>query len=349
MELIPSEGRPLGYGNKLGGLCGDHLKALIWKQGESGAIPILFADFLKLLDYKLRKCTIADGKLDMSGSFVLQRIFAGWIGSEEEFPEFKDFPKEDRQRGLYRLTPGTTDSELLFAYGMCVACGGMNKILLLYHIKTAIGYLERNYMKDGLHHGADWRDTMEKFFRDRPLFSNNAILYSVYTMMGETEKAEALKKKIHEVLWNGETYLDYPDADRFDPLGASLGVLHDLIPREHYASVLAGFRSVDTPTCGVTIQCKHNPHKEGEAKVIEETDGVVVWPFVVGFTILAALKMGETEFALEQFAKMLSHDGFAEYYDPLDGSKWGEYEQGWSAALYVRVHHALVKQNLIAA
>lgn len=322
-----------------------HLAQLMERQGPTGAIPILFADnFAELVLSKIGKGKWDGEALVMSDSFVGSRILDGMLGSVEAHKEFKDFPN-DQEGGLYRLTPGTTDSELMFAYAVYSQkeSTGVHR----NHAARAIEYLEDRYVWNGLHHGADWRDTMEVFFRNKPLLTNNALLYTVYKMSGNVEKAEALKAEIERVLWDGETYLDYPDATRFDPLGGALGVLGGLIPEERYASVLAGFKSVDTPH-GVTIECKHNPHQPGEAEVIERTQGVVVWPFVVGFTILAALEMGEHEFALEQFEKFHELDGFAEWYDPRDGSKWGEYEQGWSAALYVRVVEALVRRGLIA-
>jgi GH15 family glucan-1,4-alpha-glucosidase len=99
--------------------------------------------------------------------------------------------------------------------------------------------------------------------------------------------------------------------------------------------------------CGVTIQCKHNPYLPGEREVIERTGGIVIWPFVIGFTVLAALHIGADEFALDEFNKFVHLDGFGEWYDPDDGNKWGEFEQGWSAALYVRAFQALAKKGLI--
>jgi hypothetical protein len=321
-----------------------HLAQLMERQGPTGAIPILYADnFEQLLLSKLSKAKWDGKTLDVNGSFVARRILDGYYASQGRGAEFSDFPK-DRECGLYRLTPGTTDSELMFAYA--VYSQKESTEIHRNHADRAIKHLEDRYVWNGLHNGADWRDTMEVFFRDKPLLTNNALLYAVYKLSGNVEKAGALKAEIERVLWNGETYLDYPEATRFDPLGGALGVLHGLIPEERYASVLAGFKSVDTPQ-GVTIECKHNPHQSGEAEVIERTGGIVVWPFVVGFTILAALEMGEHEFALEQFKKFHNLDGFAEWYDPADGSKWGEHEQGWSAALYVRVVEALTQRGLL--
>lgn len=310
-----------------------HFYNLTRRQSYNGAIPILFSDFAKLIENKMKKCKWDGKSLDLSDSFVLRRVFDGMYGDFKRFPEFLDFP-DDNERGLYRLTPGTTDSELLFCYALLKEHGDCEAV------RRALLYLETHYMHNGLHCGADWRDTMEVFFRDKPLLSNNALLYKVYKMRGDYKKAEALKNKIDSVFWTGDTYLDYPGGDRFDPLGMSLALLHGLVPSSRYEAVLAGFRSIDTP-CGVTIKCRHNAYQPGEAEVIEKTDGVVVWPFVVGFTILATVEIDEN-FAFEQFEKLHKLNGFAEYYDPFDGSRWGEYEQGWSAAMYVRAVEKLI-------
>lgn len=322
-----------------------HIQELAIRQGKNGAIPILFADdFSRLITSKLGKCAW-DGKcLDVCSSFVLKRIFDGYFNTTNQFPEFVDFPN-DKECGLYRLTPGTTDSELMFAFAVYTQSSPISAV---EHraAERAVTYLEEHYVRDGLHHGADWRDTMEEFFRDKPLLTNNALLYAVYIAKGDVKKAEALKAHINHTFWEGETYLDYPGGTRFNPLGASLAVLHGLVPEERYNSVLAGFRSVDTPY-GVTIECKHNAHQPGETEVIERTNGIVVWPFVVGFTILAAFEMGQINFAFEQFEKMHNLDGFAEWYDPTDGNKWGEYEQGWSAAMYVRVAEKLFRLGVL--
>lgn len=347
----------LGYSDGYGYLFDaryDHLENLLRRQGISGAIPILFADDLQeLVVKKIGRCEYKNGILDTKKTFVLKRIFDGMLGNSQEFPEFTNWP-DDNERGLYRLTPGTTDSELLFTRIALTNWSGELFVgsKKLNGIVKAIYYLERLYVRDGLHHGGDWRDTMEVFFKDRPLLSNNSVLYGVYIALGEYKKAKALKNAIARVLYKDGTYLDYPDATRFDPFGASLAVLHGVASPDQYPAILEGFRLVDSE-CGVTIQCKHNPYQPGEAETIERTDGVVVWPFVVGYTILACLhmekysKVGGRRLAMDQFEKLHAQDGFAEYYDPADGSKWGEYAQGWSAALYVMAVEALHRTGIM--
>lgn len=152
--------------------------------------------------------------------------------------------------------------------------------------------------------------------------------------------------------WREDVLLDRPDAavtgtrPPFDPLGASLAVLHGFVNRDDYSKVLAGMQAVDTP-CGVTIRCRHNPVDAREALVIDNTDGVVVWPFVVGFAVLALVHMhvqtglpGYFVAARDQLRKLEALTGFYEWYDPRDGSGCGAKRQTWSAALYLRARRA---------
>lgn len=310
------------------------LFGLAGAQSVNGAVPILFSDFSKFLINKLRECVWDGTFMKADDSFMMRRALDGLLGDSTQFPEFSDFPRSD-ERGLYRLTPGTTDSEILFALGAATIPALRSNAL------RAIEYAEQNYVWDGLHHGADWRDTMDKVLCKTPLLSNNSLLYAAYKALGLYEKAESLKTAINKAFWNGTSYIDHPGSNRFDPLGASFAIMFDLIGPHNFGSVTDGFRSVDSP-CGVTIQCRHNPYQKGEAETIEQTNGVVVWPFVVGYTVLALLKFNPV-FAFEQFEKLHALSGFAEYYSPADGSLWGEYEQGWSAALYLCAASEILK------
>jgi hypothetical protein len=71
--------------------------------------------------------------------------------------------------------------------------------------------------------------------------------------------------------------------------------------------------------------------------VIDRTDGVVVWPFIIGFSILALQKMGEHELVEKQLEKLLKLRGFYEWYDPESGKGFGAREQLWGATLLLRV------------
>lgn len=295
----------------------EHLANLADLQQQNGKIPILF------LDDEARWLEEKEAKSKAQGreSFMLRRY---------------------REGQLHDLTPGTRDSEICFALAVMDFNIRANEELIVFHDRAlkAIAYVESRLMVDGLHYGADWRDTMHKELLDKALLTNNSLLFLVYTLYGQKERAARLRKRVLEShLINGR-FIDYPGSDRFDPLGGALAVLTGLAPEESYAGLLKSFRSVDSST-GVTIKCKHNPVSPAEREVIDRTDGVVTWPFVVGFTVLAALRMGEEAFAREQFAKMQDMVGFAEWYDPATGQGYGAPEQLWSATLYARAEFHL--------
>jgi glycogen debranching enzyme len=292
-----------------------HLENLSRRQRPNGQIPILFLDrIIPFLSDKIKR-SLQDGKL----SFMLRRFLAGQ---------------------LWNLTPGTRDSEILYIIGMQEYAfrTGDHGLALKYssQVQNALDYIEGNLMDyGGLVVGCDWRDTMHRELGDKPLLTNNSLMHHVYRLMGETENAEQLRDEINEQLWADDHYLDYPGSTRFDPLGGAFAVLYDVAPQERYASLIASFKSVDTPY-GVAIKCRHNPISPEEKEVIERTDGTVVWPFVVGFSILALIKMGEKAMAADQLFKLLSLKGFREWYDPATGNGYGALEQLWSATLFLR-------------
>ena len=86
---------------------------------------------------------------------------------------------------------------------------------------------------------------------------------------------------------------------------------------------------------------------EKEAKVIDRTDGVVVWPFVVGFSVIAIQKIAKVlppdfgNLAQKQFEAIDSMSDFREWYDPATGKGYGAGEQLWSATLYARAYKAM--------
>ncbi len=291
-----------------------------------GKVPILFLDDEKeWLRHKITQ-SIGRGKI----GFMLERYLQG---------------------ELENLTPGTRDSEICYLLASYQDVAWLDPFPIFKRTK-ARKYIREKLMKNGLHVGCDWRDTMEKELGDKSLLSNNSILYRALVLRGEYEDcgdiefAALLKERIIRTFWNGKTFIDYPGSDRFDPFGASLAVLFDVASPEHYGGMIDSFRSVDTP-CGVTIKCRHNAYKPEEHEVIERTDGEVVWPFIVGYSILALLKMDEVDFAKEQFEKYASHSGFWEWIDPGTGKGYGAPEQLWSAALFMRVVHAFRNAHLL--
>lgn len=301
-----------------------HLEQLTKRIRPNGQVPILFLDrTLPFLADKITK-SMKDGKL----SFMLKRYLTG---------------------NLWNLTPGTRDSEINYLIAMHeYAVAANDQAFLSDHMKKlerVLRYVEHNLMENGLLLGCDWRDTMHDELGRSALLTNNSLLFHVYRLMHAGQKANFLKLRIEQNFWNGRSYKDAPNRERFDPLGGSLAVLHGAIPRDHYPQMIASFRSVDTPH-GVTIKCKHNPFEPEEREVIDHTDGVVVWPFIVGFTVLALIKMNEMEFAREQFEKLNNLTGFREWYDPATGKGYGAIEQLWSATLYLRAVHALEHERI---
>lgn len=299
-----------------------HLEQLSKRVHKNGQVPILFLDRTwPFLADKIMK-SIHDRKL----SFMLSRFLTG---------------------NLWNLTPGTRDSEIAYLVAMHEYAMASNDQALvadnMKKIEVATRYIENHLMSDGLVRGCDWRDTMHIELGNKPLLTNNALMYHTYTLTHQTQKARWLLDKIQKQFWNGTSYQDAPDRPRFDPLGGSLAVLHGVVSKDQYPSLVESFRSVDSPH-GVTIKCKHNPFGKEEQAVIDRTNGVVVWPFIVGFSILALIKMGEMEFAQEQFQKLNAQNSFREWYDPETGIGYGAHEQLWSATLYLRCIHAFEKE-----
>ena len=290
-----------------------HLRNLSQRQRPNGQIPILFLSD----EQEWRKKKIDERR---EKSFMVGRYDKG---------------------ELWNLTPGTKDSEILYVIAMYEYANstGDKSLLLEFSgvIEKAITYIEtHNLNSDGLAIGADWRDTMEVFLSDRALLSNNVLLKHAYDLRGDRQKAEAQRERIDTHFWKGSTIVDYiPDGDRPDPLGIALAVLCDVVPPDCREQAKDLLLSVDTQY-GVTIKCVHNPYAEGEKEVFERTGGVVVWPFVVGFGVMALQKMGYSKEAHTLFKKMENLEGFYEWYDPETGKGWGAKEQLWSATLYLR-------------
>ncbi len=296
-----------------------HLENLSKRQRDNGQIPILFLSDEK----KWRVKKVAERG---ENSFMVGRYDAG---------------------ELWNLTPGTKDSEILYAIAMYEYrnATGDNSLFEEFPdaVKQAITYVEKNNRRsNGLVVGADWRDTMEKELSEKMLLTNNVLLAYAYWLMDiDDDYAFAFKTLIVPHFLSRKGFNDYlPDGYRPDPLGLALGVLHDVIPEGLYFVVKEQLDSVDTE-CGVTIKCIHNPYSEGEQEVFTATDGEVVWPFVVGFTVMALAKMGYHAEARKMFQKMEQLDGFYEWYDPRDGKGYGAPEQLWSATLYLRALLAL--------
>lgn len=303
-----------------------HLRSLATRQKSNGKMPIIFLDGpLGTAHFLLSKAkkSIFDGKM----SFMLRRYLTG---------------------NLADLTPGTRDSELMFLLALAQRSELLPDDLAAAAAQARV-YIQFNLLDENeMLTGADWRDTMEKELRDKALLSNNAIWYGLLRHMGLHANAKRLREKLLDRVEHG-VLVDYPGAGRFDPLGGALAILHGVTFPGHADWLMACFKSVDSPH-GVTIRCRHNPQDITESVVIDRTDGVVVWPFVVGFAAIALNRLGTPgarKLAREQFDKLMALDGFREWYDPADGQGYGAQKQLWSAALTLRAHDEIIEQKNI--
>ena len=298
-----------------------HLHNLSELQQPNGQIPIVFIDRVHEKEWVAAK----EEKARANGkpSFMLERHKSGQ---------------------LWNLTPGTRDSEILYLLAMYEYVQATGDDAFLYShrssVDAALRFIQDNLVKEnGLVIGCDWRDTMEAELGNKQLLTNNCLLYRVYTLMEQVDysvnHAPQLKAAILSHLCPGGTFIDYVGSNDFDPLGASFAVLFGIAGSEHTPNLLKSFASVDTPY-GVTIRCKHNPLDEKERVMIEDTQGIVVWPFVIGFTVLALRKLGVVDVADAQYRKLISLSGFREYYDPRTGEGYGAAAQTWSSVLYLR-------------
>jgi len=309
-----------------------HLREMAERQQPNGQIPILYLDDEEAW---LRQKLLDEASRDRP-SFMLSRYRAG---------------------ELERLTPGTRDSEIFYLLAVIEHCHSARSgadLLEFHHphMSRAARYIDTHLLSsDGLLIGCDWRDTMEKELGGATLLSNNCVLYRVMCEIATMRpRALALRQQILSTFWDGERLIDYPGNPRVDPLGTALAVLYNVVTRDVHPNLLEAFASVDTPH-GVSIRCKHNPLDDDEAAMIERTQGVVVWPFIVGFTVLALVKMAEearpaergpfAQAAEAQFEKLVRQEGFREYYDPATGKGYGAQLQLWSAALFLRAESAM--------
>ena len=316
---IATEDALLGFGRNE--VVRRHLDELAGRQYSDGRMPIMFID--SPLRWLLLKVWHSIKNRRMS--FLLRQYFS------------KD--------GIGQLSPWTRDSEVLYALAVLqyaeVTKDGAFLAKHVVHIRKAILYVESSLMKDGLIFGGDWRDTRLDL-TDKFLLTNNCFLYRTYVLLGEEKKAEALKDVINERLWAGAYYRDYMGVEDFDTLGNALAILFAVAPRELLLSIIESAEALDTPYGYKLNKVTLPPKSKEETAVMLRTNQFgVIWPFIHGFMILAALKGGRRDVAERQLAKWSALDGFYEFYDPTTGNGHGSPDQVWSAALYLRVARAL--------
>jgi hypothetical protein len=208
-------------------------------------------------------------------------------------------------------------------------------------IRKALNRIEENLVKNGLVAGGDWRDTRLEL-GDKFLLTNSCFLFQVYLLLGENAKANSIKNKINKEFWNGRHYRDYLGVENFDTLGNALAILLGVAPADYYDSIFESAKSTDTQF-GYKLNDVTLPSKsKAETMVMLRTNQFgVIWPFIHGFMILAAIKAKKIALAKKQFEKWDKLKGFFEFYDPISGKGHGSSDQTWSAALYLRVEKLL--------
>ena len=298
---------------------GAHLDQLVQRQQPSGKISILFSDDpQKLLETKEREA-VQKGK----PGFILLALKA---------------------QGIEDLSPWTKDSEFLFVKTMLeYPDAPMVTPTRLRHeaVEKALAY-SLSQTKNGLAQGAERRDT-NVWLNDACLLSNNCLLYQARKLNGLNDRSLLdFRCDIVFSFWTGTSYRDYLGVDTADTFGQALGVIYDVIPKERWPAVLESFAKLHTPRGYLTNDCRPNPTTDEERELLKSMpQSFVLWPFIHGYAILALLKMGERELAMQAFNEYTNLEGFWEFFDPKTGKGYGAQEQLWSACLYLIAADAL--------
>lgn len=294
-----------GYGKEVK----NDLESIWIKQKKGGKAPVLYVD--KVLPWALN--SIKRGRL----ASLFRR--ASGIKAVLNAVQHTADPTLHAIAAMYEYAKNTGDVDMLSRFK-----SGLSK---------AIAYTEERLV-DGFVVGCDWRDLMPELKNDR-LLSNQCLLYRVYELSGEHEKAEKLKNRINEKFWNGEYYVSGLDSKDFDALGASLAIVWGIVPRERYGQLAEMFRKTTTKY-GIKNMLIMDEKTMGKKAGIPECDHYgKIWPFVSYTAVLALKKMGFEEFAHAEMDKLEKLEGFNEWYDPDSGKPRGSRGQLWSAATYI--------------
>ncbi|AYV81547.1 MAG: glycogen debranching enzyme alpha-1,6-glucosidase [Harvfovirus sp.] len=299
-----------------------HLLGIQQRQLENGKVPILFLDNVERFVTKKKEKAIRTGK----PSFMLTRHEEG---------------------SLENLTPHTRDGELLHILAVNQLLQLVPNIACAKVLKDsadkALSYVENTLLaKSPLVMGADWRDTREDL-NDKCVLTNAVLLKQVYTVLHMKEK----EQKIHAILktfWNGTYFNDYEGNSSFDVLGNALSILYDVATTDQMELIFTHAIGLTTPY-GIKMTEVFLPALSGKEEEIMTRDQAVIWPFVTGFMLLAIVQKGNkmwVEIATKEFAKWCALDGFFEWYAISTGEGFGSIEQVWSAAMFLRLNHALL-------
>ncbi len=325
-----------------------HLEWLCKLQRKDGKIPVLFWDnFLRWL------------WREACHSIRQRRI---------SFPLVRFFTKD----GIVDTSPWTRDSELMFIIGMCEYGQYVKESDPLFvgrnldSITKAMRYVEENLVQDGFIRGADWRDTRPDL-DDKALLSLNCFLYKAYALMNRSCAKQLAERISNDFLVyyarDGKSVEYYRDflcpvkgivddeavfwtnelsGQEFDPLGNALVISCDIVPKKKAYHTLERFFYEESPYGYVKRGVSLSPIAEGEAEIMRrvDTEGLV-FPFLTGYAILAALSLGAKSVAERGFMSIALLEGMYEWYDPRTGKPGGSPDQLWTAALFLDAAHAL--------
>lgn len=299
------------------------------RQESNGQIPILYLE--QALTWAMQKTTRSVHRYKKHGtiSFMLKHFL--------------------RHGNVNQLTPWTRDSEVLYILGVAtyyrITGDHMWFERHIPHIDRALRYIKNELVSNHLIYGSDWRDSKPEYTRSY-LLTMQCWLYRAYSLLGMEIEADALKETIRDRFWvyepNEAYFRDRLGTNEFDTLGNALAILYGVAHPDQYESIITKADSVCTPygykLDGVTLP----PTSQNEREQLSRTpQNWVIWPWIHYYMVLALIKAGKPNRALEEFAKMERLEDFREFYLPDTGEGGGSYNQLWSACMHMQAHHAL--------
>jgi glycogen debranching enzyme len=225
---------------------------------------------------------------------------------------------------------------------------------------------------------SDWQDAFPH--RYGHTINTQALYYGILKLLGKTEKASKLKRKVNDIkggLWNGRFYLSYRWKDHgkyhekgewFDSLGNLLSILFELADRKKANIILSHIKKekIDKP---YPIKNIYPPIKKGsrdwydyftdcEADIQYHYANGAIWPYIGGFYVLALVKLkkfDEAERQLEKLAKANLQKDFWEWLDGRTGKpgmsgkgklKFDNSNQAWNAGMYIAAYESLKQKKI---
>ena len=291
-----------------------HLLELIRRQKPTGQIPTWFCD----------------GKIGLMAKKA-KRIQHALL----QIPRFRT-PAPLSWFGLRRFA---ADNELLFAIGLLYwSYASDDADFLREHQHAAfraLGYVERELMKDGLVVGDDWRDANYGPGR-RALLSNNCLLYCAYRLRGANAKAAELRERIRAKFLRDGYFVDHPETNAFQLSGNALAILHGVAEAGEYNSIFDRAKELEREfgyaSPGVVIP----PQNMRERRLLRRLrERGIAFGVENLFFVLAELYAGRIDLAMKDIEKLNRLAGFPECWDAGSGARIGSPDQLWTAALYL--------------